>query len=115
MGSEQGGRLDPFDMRRKWRDASLSGSYRKIFSRMGDDYSFDVKLYSKDDQQFVPTDMDKLKQREADINIAADEQRDKLAVILKFQLGSSQYATMALRELTKGKISAYKADFGGGR
>jgi tRNA pseudouridine13 synthase len=115
MGSEQGGRLDPFDMRRKWRDASLSGSYRKIFSRMGDDYFFDVKLYSKDDQQFVPTDMDKLKQREADINIATDEQPDKLAVILKFQLGSSQYATMALRELTKGKISAYKADFGGGR
>ncbi|OQD82331.1 hypothetical protein PENANT_c022G09306 [Penicillium antarcticum] len=115
MGSEQGGKLDPFDMRRKWRDASLSGSYRKIFSRMGDDYSFDVKMYSKDDQQFVPTDMDKLKQREAEINIATDEQPDKLAVILKFQLGSSQYATMALRELTKGKMTAYKADFGGGR
>jgi tRNA pseudouridine13 synthase len=115
MGSEQGGKLDPFNMRRKWRDASLSGSYRKIFSRMGADYSFDVKMYSKDDQQFVPTDMDKLKQRDADITIATDDQPDKLAVILKFQLGSSQYATMALRELTKGKISAYKADFGGGR
>ncbi|KAJ5997984.1 hypothetical protein N7499_005621 [Penicillium canescens] len=115
MGSEQGGKLDPFDMRRKWRDASLSGSYRKIFSRMGADYSFDVKLYSKDDQQFVPTDMDKLKQRDADITIATDDQPDKLAVILKFQLGSSQYATMALRELTKGKMTAYKADFGGGR
>jgi tRNA pseudouridine13 synthase len=115
MGSEQGGKLDPFDMRRKWRDASLSGSYRKIFSRMGADYSFDVKMYSQDDQQFVPTDMDKLKQRDADITIATDDQPDKLAVILKFQLGSSQYATMALRELTKGKMTAYKADFGGGR
>jgi hypothetical protein len=34
---------------------------RKIFSRMmTDNYSFDVKLYSKDDEQFVKTDLQKL-------------------------------------------------------
>ena len=42
-----------------------------------------------------------------------DNEVDKMAVVLKFQLGSSQYATMALRELTRGGIEAHKPDFGG--
>ena len=41
--------------------------------------------------------------------------KDKVAVILKFQLGSSQYATVALRELSRGGIQQYKPDFSGGR
>ncbi|CAG8397734.1 unnamed protein product [Penicillium salamii] len=117
MASEQGGYLDPSKMRRSWKDISLSGSYRKVFSRMmGDNYSFDVKLYSQDDEQFVPTDLDILKQKKEEAETAtAETTGDKMAVVLKFQLGSSQYATMALRELTKGKAVAHKADFGGGR
>lgn len=111
MGSEQGGRLDPFDMRRKWRDYSLSGSYRKVLSRMGPDYSFDVKLYSDPDQQFVQTDLDAISGNTPDI----PETGDKLAIILKFQLGASQYATMALRELMKGNAKSYVPDFSGGR
>ena len=40
----------------------------------------------------------------------------KIAVVLKLQLGASQYATMALRELMKaGGLRVYKADFSGGR
>jgi len=35
--------------------------------------------------------------------------------VLKFQLGASQYATIALRELSKGGIQQYKPDFSGGR
>ncbi|CAG8889683.1 unnamed protein product [Penicillium nalgiovense] len=118
MESEQGGGLDPSNMRRPWKDISLSGSYRKIFSRMvTNNYSFDVKLYSKDDEQFVKTDLQKLKgeDKDADTTVADETPADKLAVILKFQLGSSQYATMALRELTHGKATAHKADFGGRR
>ncbi|KAG0158365.1 hypothetical protein PDIDSM_5879 [Penicillium digitatum] len=118
MESEQGGRLDPSNMRRKWKDISLSGGYRKIFSRMiGDKYSFDVKLYAKDDQQFVKTELQKLQSEDenADTTLTDETAADKLAVVLKFQLGSSQYATMALRELTHGKATAHKADFGGGR
>ncbi|KAJ6156089.1 hypothetical protein N7497_004974 [Penicillium chrysogenum] len=118
MGSEHGGGLDPSNMRRQWKDISLSGSYRKIFSRMmTDNYSFDVKLYSKDDEQFVKTDLQKLmgEDKAADTAVADETPADKLAVILKFQLGSSQYATMALRELTHGKATAHKADFAGGR
>jgi len=39
----------------------------------------------------------------------------KLAFIVKMQLGSSQYATMALRELMKLGVRTYKPDLGGGR
>ena len=120
MGSEQGGGLDPFNMRRKWKDASLTGSYRKILSRMGADFSFDVKLYTEDIEQFVQTDLDKLQQNSDATDAAASapagsQGGDKLAIILKFQLGSSQYATMALRELTKGKVREWKPDMTGGR
>ncbi|KAK2783419.1 hypothetical protein FQN53_009182 [Emmonsiellopsis sp. PD_33] len=124
MGSEKGGKLDPFDMRRGWKDVSLSGGYRKLLSRPGPDYSFEVKAYSKDDQQFVQTDLEKLKAKssgeeasaQAGEMEASDEAADKLAVIIKLQLGSSQYATMALRELMKnGGVKTYKPDFGGGR
>jgi tRNA pseudouridine13 synthase len=118
MQSEQGGGLDPSNMRRKWKDISLSGGYRKVFSRMvGDNYSFDVKLYSKDDEQFVQTDMQRLKPENENANTTMTDETaaDKMAVVLKFQLGSSQYATMALRELTHGKATAHKPDFGGGR
>ena len=114
MGSEKGGGLDPSNMRRKWKDASLPGGYRKVFSRMGADYSVDVKLYSEDNEQFVQTDLEKLRGSGADEK-ESEVQGDKLAIVLKFQLGSSQYATMALRELTKGKMQEYKPDFGGGR
>ncbi|OJJ45778.1 hypothetical protein ASPZODRAFT_143660 [Penicilliopsis zonata CBS 506.65] len=119
MGSERGGGLDPFDMRRKWRDVSLSGGYRALLSRPGAEYSFDVRSYTRDDEQFVSTDMDQLKLAsttttdDSATTAAAADSNPKLAVILKFQLGSSQYATMALRELMKGGIKAYAPDFGG--
>lgn len=124
MGSEQGGKLDPFDMRRKWKDVSLSGSYRKVVSRMGEEFSFDVRLYARDDEQFVRTDLEAVagetttqsKERaEGEGQNESESEADKLAIIVKFQLGSSQYATMALRELMKGKVKAYTPDFGGGR
>ncbi|KAL1860963.1 multisubstrate pseudouridine synthase 7 [Paecilomyces lecythidis] len=117
MASEQGGGLDPFDMRRKWKDISLSGSYRKLLSRPGPDYSFEVKSYTKDDQQFIQTDLERLKSSSGKtIPENSVGPGDKLAVILKFQLGASQYATMALRELMKtGGVKTYKPDFGGGR
>ncbi|KAL4891608.1 pseudouridine synthase [Aspergillus ambiguus] len=116
MGSPQGGGLDPFEMRRKWKEVSLSGSYRKMLSRMGAEFSSEVKFYSRDDEQFVQTDLEKLTAPSAEpIETDSAEPPNKLAVVLKFQLGSSQYATMALRELMKGKVIAYKPDFGGGR
>lgn len=136
MASDRGGGLDPYDMRRKWRDVSLSGSYRKLLARpVGGDVSFEVKAYMADEEQFVETDLDRLMKKDkpppsqaevsaidtaeeaaAEEPAEGGEKDEKIAVILKLQLGSSQYATMALRELLgPGGLQAYKPDFGGGR
>ncbi|MCJ1468543.1 hypothetical protein MMC07_007172 [Pseudocyphellaria aurata] len=128
MASERGGGLDPFDMRRKWKDVSLSGSYRKLLARPGDDVSFEIKTYVKENEQFVKTDLDQMSNgpppKQYDLGHSADgagsgktpKDAEKIAVVLKLQLGTSQYATMALRELMKvGGVQTYKPDFGGGR
>ena len=162
MGSERGGGLDPHDMRRKWKDVSLSGSYRKLLAKPGKDISFEIRVYDDDDKQFVETDLDRMgygihgntnngqngsleavsshmrvekqlnktpkdslvspKSESSDtetggVRLSGGLYKDfKIAAILKFQLGTSQYATIALRELMKlGGVKVYKADFSGGR
>ncbi|KAI5205904.1 hypothetical protein AUEXF2481DRAFT_3198 [Aureobasidium subglaciale EXF-2481] len=146
MGSEKGGKLNPRDMRRKWKDVSLSGSYRKIMAKpQGLDW--EVKPYFHDEEQLIQTDLDKLiakakeegnadalggaeallgsdksleksleeKTEDTEMADSTEGQEQKFAVIIKMQLGSSQYATMALRELTKGGAVAFRPDFQGGR
>lgn len=125
MGSERGGGLDPHNMRRAWREVSLSGGYRKFLAKPLRPLEFEVHSYTKEDQQFVETDLDKIKkargkkegERESgDVAMEEGEGEKKIAVVVKLQLGSSQYATMALRELMKaGGVKAYKPEFMGGR
>lgn len=138
MASDRGGGLDPLDMRRKWKDFSLSGSYRKLLGQPGQDISFDIHTYKDEDEQFVQTDLDRLfptkgqPPKTGDVipfpseNPTPDTHEEgkankeheatKFAVVLKLQLGTSQYATMALRELMKaGGLQVYKPDYGGGR
>lgn len=131
MASEAGGGLDPYDMRRKQRDFSLSGGYRKVLARIGADYDLQVHEYTNDNTQFVETDMDRIKGKHHEqekpnvdtsgkqdgtaVDTNPDSPQPKLAAVLKFQLGASQYATMALRELSRGGIQAYKPEFMGGR
>jgi tRNA pseudouridine13 synthase len=138
MASEIGGGLNPHDMRRQWKDISLSGSYRKLLAKPMSPITFSLHTYTRDDEQFVETDLDKLQKRNQQASIgsaavtkdaagngesqtltealAQGPEEVKVAVVLKMQLGSSQYATMALRELMKlGGVRTYKPDFGGGR
>ncbi|TVY34387.1 Multisubstrate pseudouridine synthase [Lachnellula occidentalis] len=60
MGSELGGGLDPANMRRKHKDFSLSGSYRPLMAKVGQDLSFEVSAYRSETEQLVETDTEKL-------------------------------------------------------
>ncbi|KAK5107517.1 hypothetical protein LTR62_001047 [Meristemomyces frigidus] len=137
MASEQGGGLDPYSMRRSWKDASMSGGYRKMMARPLQGVGWEVIPYGGMEEQLVGTDMDVIQKREreqgqtnggvgregvdgnGDVHMESLSEvagapavgKDKLALVLRFQLGSSQYATMALRELTKGGALAYKPEF----
>jgi tRNA pseudouridine13 synthase len=165
MGSEEGGGLDPSEMRRKNREFSLSGAYRKVVARIeggegnkegvghgkggkeeGKGWSVEVRRYERDDEQFVKTDFEKIKEakslysgshakspaesekdedrhaqeREKQRDIPAEKndavnEGSKIAAILKLRLGTGQYATMALRELSAGGVVEYKPEFSGGR
>ncbi|KAK1910131.1 hypothetical protein P3342_006402 [Pyrenophora teres f. teres] len=138
MGSEKGGGLDPYKMRRQWREVTLSGGYRKFLAKPLGALTYALHDYTKPDEQFVETDLQRLGKgrdvggkkageegaggnKDEDENMEDGEEKDeeqakKVAVVLKLQLASSQYATMALRELMKaGGVKAYKPDFMGGR
>lgn len=128
MASDKGGGLNPHNMRRQWREVSLSGGYRKFLARPLQPLGFEVHRYTQEDEQFVETDLQRLKLgrdvREkkggggggGDGDTEMEEGEEKIAVVLKLQLASSQYATMALRELMKaGGVKAYKPEYMGGR
>ena len=124
MGSKVGGQLDPHSMRRAWKDLSLSGAYRKLMARPGPGFGMEVRKYRDENEQMVETDLERLQRsgqrtdpsgvsavQEMADGGAAESGGDKLAIVLKMQLGSSQYATMALRELTKGGAANYRPDY----
>ncbi|KAH7407064.1 pseudouridine synthase [Phaeosphaeria sp. MPI-PUGE-AT-0046c] len=123
MASEKGGKLDPRDMRRGWREISLSGGYRKFLARPLSALAYEVHEYVRADEQFVTTDLERIKGEskkggadKADVEEGEEAEQKKIAVVLTLQLASSQYATMALRELMKaGGVKAYKPEFMGGR
>lgn len=103
--------MDPFDMRRRVRDFSLAGSYRNVIQKPA---SLDYRIlhYSTPTQQLINTDLEILHNQRAKDNcqkymkekldrFTLDKGGEHTAIILKFQLGVSAYATMVLRELMK--------------
>lgn len=105
--------LDPFNMTRKVREFSLSGSYRNLVSKI-DNLEYYFRKYNDVADQLVRTDMEILKLKEEgkqddDVKQILDGIPDgkNTAVILKLQLGTSTYATMALREILEGDTSRF--------
>ncbi|KAH8728249.1 pseudouridine synthase [Phaeosphaeriaceae sp. PMI808] len=128
MGSDKGGCLDPHNMRRSWREISLSGGYRKVLARPLQAVGYEIREYVGVDEQFVQTDLQRVQgikvsgdvKELGDVDMEDGEmesgEEKKIGVVIRLQLASSQYATMALRELMKaGGVRAYKPEFVGGR
>lgn len=63
MASERGGGLDPHNMRRAWKDMSLSGGYRKLIGRPGPDIGYEIRSYTDDNEQLVETDLERLQEQ----------------------------------------------------
>ncbi|KAK0646311.1 pseudouridine synthase [Cercophora newfieldiana] len=58
MSRDENGGLDPFDMRRRHKEFSLSGNYRHLIGRFITEPEYAIRLYSDDMQQMYPTDLD---------------------------------------------------------
>jgi tRNA pseudouridine13 synthase len=78
--------LDPLDMRRVVREVSLVGHYRRIVHRP-DDVQWDVLRYNGR-ETLLDTD-------------ETPTEGEFMALRVQLSLGTSQYATMALREICK--------------
>ncbi|CCK71311.1 pseudouridine synthase PUS7 KNAG_0G02550 [Huiozyma naganishii CBS 8797] len=104
--------MDPADMRRKVRDFSMAGSYRNVIQKPKE-LEYKIVHYDDPTQQLVNTDLEILNNKIGQENCQKymkvklerympDKPDGKMtAVILKFQLDTSSYATMLLRELMK--------------
>ncbi|QPG73174.1 hypothetical protein FOA43_000480 [Brettanomyces nanus] len=101
--------LDPFNMSRRVREFSLPGTYRKVIARAGN-LEYYIRKYDTFTDELVRTDLEILnllkkatEEGKKDISVdrilPGDPNGDKSALIIKMQLPSSTYATMALREL----------------
>ncbi|KAF8425283.1 putative pseudouridine synthase TruD/Pus7 [Tirmania nivea] len=111
--------LDPMQMRRSVREVSLSGAYRKVIGEVLGPVEWEVKRV-KGLEQCVATDLERVmedKRAKRGEGKKGEEQEEpvRLAVVLKMQLGTSMYATMALREVMKaGGLQSYQPEFGHG-
>ncbi|KAI0446038.1 pseudouridine synthase [Xylaria telfairii] len=65
MSRPENGGLDPYNMRRRQRDFSLPGSYRRLMGKLKRVPTASVEAYSNDLEQLVPTDLDIIRSRKA--------------------------------------------------
>lgn len=99
--------LDPEDMVRKVKEFSFAGSYRQLIGK-AKNLEYQIRHYEEPTQQLVYTDLDLLnfkKKEETVEQILPEQGGSRVAIIIKFQLDVSAYATMALREVMKADTS----------
>ncbi|KAH3678386.1 hypothetical protein WICMUC_001403 [Wickerhamomyces mucosus] len=99
--------LNPFEMVRKVKEFSFAGSYRSLIVKPKN-VEFHIRNYTESAQNLVLTDLELLREgKSRSEQILASRGGDRVAVILKFQLDVSAYATMALREIMKADTSRH--------
>lgn len=58
MKKTENGGLDPYDMRRRQKEFSLSGNYRHLLGRFIGEPQYALRVYNDDTEQMYPTDLD---------------------------------------------------------
>ncbi|KAF9116748.1 multisubstrate pseudouridine synthase 7 [Mortierella sp. AM989] len=94
--------LDPHQMRRSNKDYSLTGSYRAILSKP-ENVEWEIMRYDEPNLPLTLTDLERLENKPKPEAVAEGKY---LALVLNLTLKSSQYATMAIREVCKQDTSA---------
>ena len=99
--------FNPREMSRKVREISLPGFYRHVYALPTnvDGYTVNYSDKSKTPVDFLVSDLEKLERSES-LQKKEKTEGDLTAFILEFSLASSQYATMALREIMKTETSS---------
>ncbi|KAJ3077038.1 hypothetical protein HDU98_009439 [Podochytrium sp. JEL0797] len=94
--------LDPHDMKRKTRETSLAGDYRRVLIQPK---NVSWKSYRYDDPNYPlsMTDLDRINGVPEPVSIPDGK---RLGVVVEFMLETSSYATMALREILRSDTSA---------
>ena len=95
--AEAGLSLESFDSSVK--DYKLPGDYRRLIIKPSDVH-YQLTNYQDPVKDLILSDLEKL-QKNSEANIDDDDDGKFRALILKFSLPSSSYATMALREIMK--------------
>lgn len=109
--------IDCHNMKRSIKEFSLFGAYRGVFAKpMHVDW--ELRRYAQDEDTVMYTDREAIEQGtklapEPDSTPKSDAQSvetipgPKLAIVIRMGLGTSQYATMALREAMKQETSRH--------
>lgn len=106
--------IDYLKMRRNVREFSLSGAYRLLLAKP-QNVQWWFTSYDESEDQLLRTDYDLITSDPGNVaqlgnsnaRVVIKDGGKKRAVILKMDLGTSQYATMALREAMKSDTSRY--------
>lgn len=107
MGKPENGGLDPYDMRRRQRDFSLPGSYRKLMGKLKRVPTASVKAYSNDLEQLVPTDLDLIRRRKEKEATARDSSQNSAAA--RWQTFAQNVSQSELEE-SKARVAQRKAE-----
>ena len=99
-------RMDGLEIDKLWRaqrDFSMEGSYRKMI-HLPKEVKWEIIKYKGEDEPLMRSKEDELIGLEEYYDKSMNnEKEDKLGIKLEFNLGSSAYATMAIREVLKGE------------
>ena len=83
------------------KDYNLPGDYRCMIVKPGD-LQWELRSYSKPSEDLIPSAKEKIEQKDMNLNSSTESEDAKFkALIVKFSLPSSCYATMLLREVMK--------------